>query len=98
MIDWHPILVSGLLMLAMAFGTWLLSLALRDVSIVDSLWSLFFLGAGDHLHAAFRGNRSARDPGSGPGRRMGSPSVGLSHLAKLGRARRPALSDLPPQS
>lgn len=45
MIDWHPILVSGLLMLAMAFGTWLLSLALRDVSIVDSLWSLFFLGA-----------------------------------------------------
>ncbi len=34
-----------LIMLAMAFVTWLLSLYLRDVSIVDSAWSLMFLAA-----------------------------------------------------
>jgi len=45
MIDWNIVLSSGLLMLAMAIGTWLLSIVLRDVSIVDSLWSLFFLAA-----------------------------------------------------
>ena len=34
-------------MLALGFLTWLMSLRLRDVSIVDSLWSLMFLaGAG----------------------------------------------------
>lgn len=30
-------------MLSLAFGAWLVSLKLRDVSIVDSLWSIFFI-------------------------------------------------------
>ncbi len=34
-----------LVMLGLGFLTWLLSLYLRDVSIVDSLWSLMFLAA-----------------------------------------------------
>jgi steroid 5-alpha reductase family enzyme len=34
-----------ILMLLMAGATWLLSLYKRDVSIVDTLWSLMFLGA-----------------------------------------------------
>ena len=38
------IIFAGLgVMLLMAFATWMLSLRLRDVSIVDSVWSLFFL-------------------------------------------------------
>ncbi|MDJ0741295.1 MAG: DUF1295 domain-containing protein [Gammaproteobacteria bacterium] len=38
--------LNGLgILLAMAAATWLLSLRLRDVSIVDSLWSLMFLAA-----------------------------------------------------
>jgi steroid 5-alpha reductase family enzyme len=38
--------LSGLVVLAaMGFATWLLSLPLRNVSIVDSLWSLMFLAA-----------------------------------------------------
>jgi steroid 5-alpha reductase family enzyme len=38
--------LSGLAVLAaMGFATWLLSLPLRNVSIVDSLWSLMFLAA-----------------------------------------------------
>ena len=32
--------------LAIAFGTWLVSLAKSDVSIVDSVWSLLILGGG----------------------------------------------------
>lgn len=40
------IYIDGLLiMIALATGTWLLSVKLRDVSIVDSTWSLMFLGA-----------------------------------------------------
>ena len=40
------ILFSALgVMLLIAGATWLLSLVLRDVSIVDSVWSLFFLAA-----------------------------------------------------
>lgn len=38
--------IDGLfIMLALAGATWLLSLVLRDVSIVDSIWSLMFLAA-----------------------------------------------------
>lgn len=36
---WFPLSI----MLAMAFCVWLLSVKLRDVSIVDSLWSMFFI-------------------------------------------------------
>jgi len=40
------IYLSGLLaMLALGFLTWLLSIYLRDVSIVDSVWPLMFLAA-----------------------------------------------------
>lgn len=45
MFDLHPIATGLLIVLAAASATWLLSLALRDVSIVDSMWSLFFLMA-----------------------------------------------------
>ena len=43
MFDLHPIATGLLVVLAAASVTWLLSLVLRDVSIVDSMWSLFFL-------------------------------------------------------
>jgi steroid 5-alpha reductase family enzyme len=46
------IILSGLgVMLLMAVATWLLSLKLQDVSIVDSVWSLFFV-AGTLTYAA----------------------------------------------
>ncbi len=46
----YPVLLAAFLglgaMLLLAVGTWLISLAKRDVSIVDSVWSaLIFLGA-----------------------------------------------------
>ena len=41
----HPYAIALLVILAGAFAGWLLSLAKKDVSFVDSLWSLFFLGA-----------------------------------------------------
>ena len=43
--DWHSYLAGLAVMLAMGFVTWLVSLRRHDVSIVDSLWSLMFLGA-----------------------------------------------------
>jgi len=36
---WWPLAA----MLSLAFGAWCVSLKLRDVSIVDSLWSIFFI-------------------------------------------------------
>ena len=46
-------------MLILAFATWLLSLYLRDVSIVDSAWSLMFLAAAlIYFSAAAPGARS----------------------------------------
>lgn len=45
MFNW-PLSLNGLLLLcAMASLTWLISLLKRDVSIVDSVWSLFFAAA-----------------------------------------------------
>jgi steroid 5-alpha reductase family enzyme len=39
-----PVYLEGLLVVgAVGFATWLLSVALRNVSIVDSLWSLMFM-------------------------------------------------------
>ena len=55
------IYLTGLsIVLTMAFFTWLLSLYLKDVSIVDSVWSLMFLGAtiGFVLLSANVGTRS----------------------------------------
>jgi steroid 5-alpha reductase family enzyme len=43
--NWLIYLDGLLVILALAVLTWLLSLRLRDVSIVDSAWSLMFLGA-----------------------------------------------------
>ena len=41
--DWW-VYASGLLpVLILAFATWILSIRLKDVSIVDSVWSVFFL-------------------------------------------------------
>ncbi|GAB6048000.1 DUF1295 domain-containing protein [Methyloparacoccus murrellii] len=45
MFDWNLAGQGLLLMLALATLTWLLSLRKRDVSIVDSVWSWFFLAA-----------------------------------------------------
>jgi steroid 5-alpha reductase family enzyme len=45
MIELNVIFAALGVMLLMASATWLLSLVLRDVSIVDSVWSLFFLAA-----------------------------------------------------
>ena len=43
--NWMIYLDGLLVILVLAVLTWLLSLRLRDVSIVDSAWSLMFLGA-----------------------------------------------------
>ena len=43
--DWLIYLNGFAVMLVLATVTWLLSLYLRDVSIVDSAWSIMFLGA-----------------------------------------------------
>lgn len=45
MFDWPLAAWALLVLLAMSALTWLASLYKRDVSIVDSVWSLFFLGA-----------------------------------------------------
>lgn len=45
MFDWQLAAWALLVLLAMSALTWLASLYIRDVSIVDSVWSLFFLGA-----------------------------------------------------
>lgn len=45
MFAWTTAFVVSAVMLMMAFATWLGSLAKRDVSIVDSVWPLFFVAA-----------------------------------------------------
>jgi steroid 5-alpha reductase family enzyme len=45
MFDLHLWLLGLLPIMALALGTWLLSVEKRDVSIVDSVWSLLFLAA-----------------------------------------------------
>jgi steroid 5-alpha reductase family enzyme len=45
MFDWNLAASALPVLLAMAFLTWLASLYLRDVSIIDSVWALFFLAA-----------------------------------------------------
>jgi steroid 5-alpha reductase family enzyme len=43
MLDWVAFGWSGVALLLVAAGAWVVSLAKNDVSIVDSLWSLMFL-------------------------------------------------------
>jgi len=45
MFDWVIAFQSLLALFLMAFLTWIVSLVKRDVSIVDSVWSVFFLAA-----------------------------------------------------
>lgn len=45
MYDWNTAFLAFGVMLAMAFATWLASLAKRDAGIVDSVWPLFFVAA-----------------------------------------------------
>jgi len=45
MLDWTAASTAFVAMIVLALVGWLISLARRDVSIVDSLWSLFFLTA-----------------------------------------------------
>jgi steroid 5-alpha reductase family enzyme len=45
MFDWLIAFQALLVLTCMAFFTWIVSLVKRDVSIVDSVWSLFFLAA-----------------------------------------------------
>ncbi|HWP66262.1 MAG TPA: DUF1295 domain-containing protein [Candidatus Limnocylindria bacterium] len=45
MFDLNAFLLGLGIILGMAFATWAVSLLKRDVSIVDSLWSLFFFAA-----------------------------------------------------
>jgi steroid 5-alpha reductase family enzyme len=42
-VGWEHLGWPALAMIALAVGMWLLSVKLRDVSIVDSAWSIFFL-------------------------------------------------------
>lgn len=43
MFDFHSYSIGLAVALALGFGGWIASIPLKDVSIVDSLWSLFFL-------------------------------------------------------
>ena len=52
MLDLHAALLALAAMLAFALAAWPVSVAKTDVSIVDSLWSLFFV-AGAAIYAAF---------------------------------------------
>jgi steroid 5-alpha reductase family enzyme len=45
MFDLSAYLLGFAVMLGLAAVTWLVSLVKRDVSIVDSMWSIFFLAA-----------------------------------------------------
>lgn len=45
MFDWNLAAVALPVLLGITFLTWLASLAKRDVSIIDSVWPLFFLAA-----------------------------------------------------
>lgn len=47
---WQLYFESLILMLMLATATWVLSLIRKDVSIVDSLWSLMFLSAGLYVY------------------------------------------------
>jgi steroid 5-alpha reductase family enzyme len=46
MFEWHSWWPALLVLLALGSATWLLSLPLRNVSIVDSVWSLLIAAAG----------------------------------------------------
>lgn len=46
---WSVYFESLLIMMLLAFLTWLISLVKKDVSIVDSLWSMLFLAAGIYV-------------------------------------------------
>lgn len=45
MMDWHAYTLGLSIVLAMAAAGWLTSLAIHNVNLVDSLWSLYFLAA-----------------------------------------------------
>jgi len=45
MFDPHPVLTGFAVILSVALATWCVSLFKRDVSIVDSMWPLFFVVA-----------------------------------------------------
>lgn len=45
MFDWNTATLALPVLMAIAFVTWLASLARRDASIVDSVWPVFFLAA-----------------------------------------------------
>ena len=49
---WNVYLDSLVVMLVLGFATWLYSLYKRDVSIVDSLWSIMFLAASIYVVSA----------------------------------------------
>jgi steroid 5-alpha reductase family enzyme len=52
MFDPNSFLIGYAVILSLAFGTWCVSLRKRDVSIVDSMWPLFFLAAAATYAAA----------------------------------------------
>jgi len=59
MLDLSAYLLGFAVMLGLGAATWLVSLAKRDVSIVDSVWSIFFL-AGALVYAGSQPSTSAR--------------------------------------
>ncbi len=59
MFDLTAYLLGFAVMLGLAASTWLVSLGKRDVSIVDSMWSIFFL-AGALVYVAMQAAASAR--------------------------------------
>jgi len=59
MFDLSAYLLGFAVMLGLGAATWLVSLTKRDVSIVDSLWSVFFL-AGALVYAGTQPSTSAR--------------------------------------
>jgi steroid 5-alpha reductase family enzyme len=61
MFDWNLAGLAFGALLGMAFATWLASLAVRNVGIVDSVWPLFFVAAsGVYSYSGGAGTGSAR--------------------------------------
>lgn len=88
MFDWIIAFQSLLILFLMALLTWIVSLVKRDVSIVDSIWSLFFLAAMLVYYAHPSATWPSINPCTGIDRHVVVSALCLFDLAELGTARR----------
>ena len=74
-------IVAGLTVVAWVTGLWLVSLVLRDSSIVDSFWGLGFVAVAASVAGLVGGPRSPCLAPHGTGRRVGTAPLPLHLLA-----------------